>query len=254
MTQSSSLLSGHAPKGRRFTVDLLRKLAPQERSDLYASGLKALGATQSLLQQGKTVISEIIGNAAFVEWEHYPPRDAKSRSGALFYYHAHAAAQRMPAEHGHFHVFAPSNRADCPSDQRYTHIAGLSVDAHGMPLRVFTTNQWVTAECWEDADRVCTLARQTALKDARPHNVGKWLDAVLNFFRPQIDLVTHMRDARAKALMERGRTHLLEDRRTHILSQCRIDFSTQIVALEELGADAPSAAARKSRAGTRPET
>lgn len=236
MIQSASLLSGHAPKGRRHTVELLRKLPLQERSDLYASGLKALESTQSLLQQGKTVISEIIGPAAYVEWEHYPKRDAKSRTGALFYYHAHAASQRMPAEHGHFHVFAPNNRAECPSDQRYTHIAGLSVDARGMPLRVFTTNQWVTAECWEDAERVCALARQTTLKDAKPHKVGQWLDAVFAFFRPQIDLVAHLRDARIKALQDRGRRHLLEDRRTHILSQCRIDFSTQILALEELDA------------------
>lgn len=239
MTQSSSLLSGHVPQGRRHTVELLRQLPPQERSALYAAGVKALQTTQSLLLQGKTVISEIVGKTPYVEWEHYPKRDAKSHAGALFYYHAHAAAQRMPGEHGHFHVFAPNPSAHCPAEQRYTHIAGLSVDAHGMPLRVFTTNQWVTAECWEDADRVCALARQTTLREARPHKVGQWLDAVFALFRPQLDLIAHLRDARVQALRERGRTHLLEDRRTHILSQCRIDFSTQIHALEELGADAP---------------
>lgn len=239
MIQSTSLLSGHAPKSRRYAVELLRELTEQERSDLYAAGQRALEATQSLLQKGKTVISEIIGATPYVEWEHYPKRDAKSRSGALFYYHAHAAAQRMKDEHGHFHVFAPNDSAACPHDQRYTHIAGLSVDGRGMPLRVFTTNQWVTAECWENAERVCTLARQTELKDAKPHKVGLWLDAVFAFFRPQIDLVIHLRDARIKALEARGRTQLFEDRRTHILSQCRIDFSTQILALEELGAQAP---------------
>ncbi|CUA98516.1 DUF6969 family protein [Thiomonas bhubaneswarensis] len=238
MIQSTSLLSGHAPKGRRHTAELLRDLTEQERSDLYAAGQRALEATQAMLQKGKTVISEIIGSTPYVEWEHYPKRDAKSRSGALFYYHAHAASQRMKGEHGHFHVFAPNDRATCPHEQRYTHIAGLSVDARGMPLRVFTTNQWVTAECWEDADRVCAMARQTELKDARPHKVGLWLDAVFAFFRPQIDLVIHLRDARIKALESGGRTHWSEDRRTHILSQCRIDFSTQILALEELGASA----------------
>lgn len=239
MIQSTSLLSGHAPKGRRYAVELLRELTEQERSDLYAAGQHALEATQSLLQKGKTVISEIIGATPYVEWEHYPKRDAKSRCGALFYYHAHAAAQRMKDEHGHFHVFAPNDSAACPHDQRYTHIAGLSVDGRGMPLRVFTTNQWVTAECWENAERVCTLARQTELKDAKPHKVGLWLDAVFAFFRPQIDLVIHLRDARIKALEARGRRQVLEDRRTHVLSQCRIDFSTQILALEELGAQAP---------------
>ncbi|MEW6558979.1 MAG: hypothetical protein AB1412_02105 [Pseudomonadota bacterium] len=238
MIQSTSLLSGHAPKGRRHTAELLRDLTEQERSDLYAAGQRALEATQAMLQKGKTVISEIIGSTPYVEWEHYPKRDAKSRSGALFYYHAHAASQRMKGEHGHFHVFAPNDRVTCPHEQRYTHIAGLSVDARGMPLRVFTTNQWVTAECWEDADRVCAMARQTELKDARPHKVGLWLDAVFAFFRPQIDLVIHLRDARIKALESGGRTHWSEDRRTHILSQCRIDFSTQILALEELGASA----------------
>jgi len=239
MIQSPSLLSGHAPKSRRYAVELLGELTEQERSDLYAAGRLALETTQSLLQKGKTVISEIIGAAPYVEWEHYPKRDAKSRSGSLFYYHAHAATQRMKGEHGHFHVFAPNDSAACPHDQRYTHIAGLSVDERGMPLRVFTTNQWVTAECWENADRVCALARQTELKDARPHKVGLWLDAIFAFFRPQIDLVIHLRDARIKALEARGRTLLFEDRRTHILSQCRIDFSTQILALEQLGAQAP---------------
>lgn len=236
MFQSSSLLSGHAPSGRRHTVELLRQLTPQERSELYARGQQAVAATQAMLQRGKTVIAELIGPADFIEWEHYPRRDAKTRSGALFYYHAHAARQRMPAEHGHFHVFAPNPRGDCAPDRRYTHLIGLSVDQHGMPLRVFTTNLWVTAECWEDAEHVCTLARQTTLKDAKPHKVGQWLDAVLGFFRPQIELVTHLRDARIKALQDRGRNRLFEDRRTHILSQCRIDFSTQVLALEELGA------------------
>jgi len=239
MIQTSSLLSGHAPKGKRFTVELLRKLSPQERSDLYAAAIKAIETTQSFLKQGKTVVSEIIGDAPYVEWEHYPRGDAKSRSGGSFYYHAHSAAQRMPQEHGHFHVFAPNSRQDCPAEQRYTHIAALSVDSRGMPLRVFTTNQWVTAECWEDAERVCALARNTALGDAKPHRVGRWLDAMLALFRPQIEYITRLRDARVVALQQRGRTRLLDDRRTHILSQCRIDFSTQILALEELGADAP---------------
>ena len=239
MIQSSSLLSGHAPKGRRYAVELLRGLTEQERSDLYAAGQRALESTQSLLHKGKTVISEIIGPAPYVEWEHYPKKDARNRSGALFYYHAHAASQRMKDEHGHFHVFAPNVSASCPEDHRYTHIAGLSVDSRGMPLRVFTTNQWVTAECWESADQVCALARKTELKDAKPHKVGVWLDAIFAFFRPQIDLVIHLRDARIKTLEAQGRTQLMEDRRTHILSQCRIDFSTQILALEELGAQAP---------------
>ncbi|OIQ80959.1 hypothetical protein GALL_372830 [mine drainage metagenome] len=217
----------------------MRALSRQERSDLYAAGQAALKHTQAFLQGGKTVISEVIGQSPYVEWAHYPERDAKSRNGALFYYHAHAASQRMVGEHGHFHVFAANHRADCPADQRYTHIAGLSVDDRGMPIRLFTTNQWVTAECWEEAEHVCALARKTSLKAAKPHKVGQWLDAVFAFFRPQIDDILRLRDARIKALAERGRTKLFQDRRTHILSQCRIDFSTQILALEELGGYTP---------------
>ncbi len=239
MYRSSSLQTGHAPGGRRGALELMRALSRRERRELHSAGRAALEATQAFLQQGKTVISEVIGQTPYVEWAHYPEHDAKTPTGALFYYHAHAARQRIAGEHGHFHIFAANRRAGCPPDQRYTHIVGVSVDDRGMPIRLFTTNQWVTAECWEDAARVCALARRARLKTTPAHAVGEWLDAVLAFFRPQIDDILYLRDARIRELTGRGRSHLLEDRRSHILSQCRIDFSTQILALEELGGYTP---------------
>ena len=237
MYLSSSLQTGHLPGGRRRVLERMRGLSRRERRDLHAAGQAALEATQAFLRNGTTVVSEVIGKSPYVEWAHYPEHDSRTPTGALFYYHAHAARQRIDGEHGHFHVFAANRRADYPPDQRYTHIVGLSVDARGMPIRVFTTNRWVTAECWEDAERVCALARRTQLKTAPAHAVGTWLDAVLAFFRPQVDDVLYLRDARVRALAGHG--NLFEDRRRHILSQCRIDFSTQILALEELGGYTP---------------
>lgn len=233
--ESSSLLTGRLPGGASRTAELLHTLDDQQQSALRKAAESALIATQKLLRNRKTVISELIGERPFVEWEHYPEGDARARQGGLFYYHAHAARQRMTGEHGHFHLFAPNPRPDCASGHPYTHLVGLSVDDRGMPLRVFTTNQWVTAECWEPAPSVERLIRDTRFDAIRPVQIGRWLQAMVELFRPQIDRVVALRDARIRALQKSGRIRLMADRRTHILSQCPIDFSTQILALEEVG-------------------
>lgn len=233
--ERSSLSTGRLAGSHRATVDLLRSLNDRERSALHEAAARALRNTQQFLREGKTVISALIGAQSFIEWQHYPERDARAKNGGLFFYHAHAASQRMAGEHGHFHLFAPNPRKDCAAGQPFTHLIALSVDDRGMPLRVFTTNQWVTAECWEPAPTVFRLAASTRFDRIRPFAVGRWLQAMLDLFRPQIERVVQLRDARVRALRAAGRGNLLADRRTHILSQCPINISTQVLALEQLG-------------------
>ncbi len=233
--QPSSLSTGRLAGSPRATADLLRSLDDRERSALREAAARALRNTRQFLRDGQTVISALIGTQSFVEWQHYPERDARSRNGGLFYYHAHAASQRATGEHGHFHLFAPNPRKDCAAGQPFTHLIALSVDDRGMPLRVFTTNQWVTAECWEPAPAVSRLAAGTHFDRIRPVAIGRWLQSMLDLFRPQIERVVQLRDARIRALHAAGRGNLLADRRTHILSQCPINISTQVLALEQLG-------------------
>jgi hypothetical protein len=72
----------------------------------------------------------------------------------------------VQAEHGHFHLFAQLGKDD-RQIPRYTHLLGIAVDARGLPLRLFTTNRWVTDETWLPAPSVLGMVRQV-LRAAPP--------------------------------------------------------------------------------------
>jgi hypothetical protein len=193
-----------------------------------------LGHLQASARSGRGVLADLLGRAeAFAEWEHYPPRDAlDARSGYRFYYHAHAAQQRVRDEHGHFHVFAPSRGAGAD----YAHLFALSLDARGMPLRVFTTNRWVTAEHWRDAAWTLRALRRLDLSGARPRRVASWLQGMACLFAPQIQAVVLERDRRiAGRAAQRPLERVLEDRRSHIVSQCAVDLAEQFEFLQAAG-------------------
>ena len=100
-----------------------------------------------------------------------------AQRGTRFYYHAHAAAERMPGEHGHFHMFAPSPAGTGPT---FVHLVGLALDDRGRPLCWFTTNGWVTGEDWLPARRVAgLLAGFQAEVPGRLAPVGRWLSAMV---------------------------------------------------------------------------
>ena len=212
---------------------LRRSPAPALREALEST----LRRLQGDARNGRGLLTEVLGQAdAFVEWEHYPPRDAVDpRSGFRFYYHAHEAARRAADEHGHFHVFATRARVrgDEPS---YVHLFAISVDARGMPTRVFTTNRWVTGEHWQSAPTVLSALRRLDLSGARPRRVAGWVQDMARLFAPQIEAVIRERDLR---IAERARRQplqqLLEDRRTHIVSQCAVDLARQFECLEQAG-------------------
>ena len=190
------------------------------------------------------MLADVLGkHAQFEEWIHYPSGDAVDRSsGYSFYYHAHAARQRMRGEHGHFHVFGPApatGRQRSPAEgarSRYLHIVGISVDDRGFPLRLFTTNQWVTDERWLPAPAVIAALHRLDLRHARPARLARWVEATTRLFSVQIAALLHRRDARMEDKTRRiARERLLADRRTHILSQCRVDLASQFQFLEGAG-------------------
>ena len=212
---------------------LRRTPAPSLREALEST----LRRLQGDARNGRGLLAEVLGqDGAFVEWEHYPPRDAVDRrSGFRFYYHAHEAARRAVDEHGHFHVFA-ARAAARDGEPAYMHLFAISVDARGMPTRVFTTNRWVTGEHWQSAPSVLRALRRLDLSGARPRRVAAWVQDMARLFSPQIEAVIHERDRR---IAERARRQplqqLLEDRRTHIVSQCAVDLARQFECLERAG-------------------
>lgn len=218
-------------------AELLKALRRQPRPALREAAQATVGRLQASARSGRNLLADVLGrDDAFTEWAHYPRNDAvDSRSGYRFYYHAHAAAERAPGEHGHFHVFAPRTPRT-PGEPAHAHLFALSVDARGMPTRVFTTNRWVTAEHWQDARWTLRAVRALDLSHARPRRVAGWLQDMARLFAPQIAQVIRRRDLR---IAERaGRQELalvLEDRRTHIVSQCQVDLARQFRLLQDAG-------------------
>ncbi len=168
----------------------------------------------------------LAGEGGFVEWAHYPHQDATDPvSGWRFYYHTHNQTQRPRAEHGQFHIFVPA-----PGGQ-FSHLIALSVDEKGLPLRLFTTNRWVTGECWQPAAALIAQLAEPALGHAAPRDVGQWLAALLRLYHDEIAALLHARDARLGNAPAR-----LEDRRLRLPSRRRITLAHK---LSQAGEDPP---------------
>ncbi len=224
-------LSSSVALSRDALVAALRS-APRQR--LLDAAASLLAGIERDARRGRSVLSELLGRRGSCEvWEHYPARDAIDlRSGYRFYYHAHA--QNARGEHGHFHVFAQV--PERPGQPDYTHLVGISVDSRGFPLRVFTTNQWVTAERWGSAAQVLRAIERMDLTQARPTRVARWVQDTTRLFTPQIAAALQRRDARiAQRAARIGVDAARNDRRTHVVSQCRVDLAAQFRHLEAAG-------------------
>ncbi len=209
----------------------LMPVCSRDLGALRRAGEELLGVMQALQDKGRNVLSELqpVGQG-MQQWDHYPADDAFDPvSGCRWYYHAHPE-QGTTAEHGHFHLFAAAPAK--AGKGRYTHLLALAVSPAGLPLRVFTTNRWVTNEVIAPAGQVLRKLRQFLLRTPRELElVHRWLAAVLGLFRPQINALLVARDQRLERV-QTTRPNILEDRRTMLLSQCRIDLAQQVAWLD----------------------
>lgn len=165
----------------------------------------------------------LLGANAFREWQHYPRRDARDDlHGVEFYYHAHAADERIRDEHGHFHVFS---RPD--PEGEFIHLVGISLNAHGFPIRLFLTNQWVTGETWATAASARRAVDRFCFRGVGPlAPLGDWITAMIRLYRAEIHRLHETRErwARAKTVEFSRRADLLKSRRYQVIAQQRIDL------------------------------
>lgn len=220
---------------------------------------KAVGESLAeFSEQGTSVVGEILkGQGEFLQWDHYPAGDVYDRtSHAQYYYHAHPAENRTPgypdglwaAEHGHFHTFlraegmptdahpAPMpNGSAAEAVDALSHIVAISMGRDGLPMRLFTTNRWVTGEQWHDAETVIGLIdRFTVTSPVPSHPVNSWITHMLRLFRPQIEVLLHRRDAALTDWQARHpdtETPAHEDRGLEVAAMTVIDIADQIEAL-----------------------
>lgn len=218
----------------------LRAFGRVRRARARAAADALVDCLDRFVTSGRVPLAAALGDTATPQaWRQYQPGGATAmdgRAGTLhFYYHAHRTPGASPAEHGHFHLFAQLGVA-ADEAPRYTHLVAIGVDARGMPQRLFATNRWVTDETWLPADRLIALAEKIAGEPAAGNDpVDAWLRAQLGVFAPQIAAVLRHRDRRMAIRQQGGhRPGLFEDRRMHVLSQCRISVERQLSALDRV--------------------
>lgn len=219
-------------------IAAVRGLDNVRRAHVQAAAQTLIDCLQDFADRGQVPLAATVeGVDAPCLWQQYHGDEATplgTRPEALhYYYHSHAVSGGLQHEHGHYHLFAQLG-ADGDNTPRYTHIVAIGVDARGLPLRLFTTNRWVTDETWLPADRVIGMAERIAA-DTGPttDSSERWLRAHMGIFAPQIAALLGHRDQRIKARLEGGgRPGLLEDRRMHVLSQCRVSVEEQLTAFD----------------------
>ncbi len=197
-----------------------------------------------LAKTSDNIVGEVLRDqGTFFEFDHYPKGDVfDPDSNAQFYYHAHRVD-----EHGHFHTYLreagmadgmrPIPQSDAEymqeRDDKMSHIVAVSMDSRGLPIGLFTTNRWVTADNWFDATDVKLMLDRFEIDLAHPSwPVNTWITAMLRLFRPQI---LELIDARDRALAEWRDSHpdidVFEDRDFAIASHCEISIDHQIGAV-----------------------
>lgn len=184
-----------------------RRLPRRELEDMTAAAGQICECWRLMRKSGDTVVSEFLrGQGSLLAWKHYPAGDAYDpETHAQYFYHTHSLAEPRD-EHGHFHTFLRA--AGIPAGMRpvftppaadggdrLSHLIGIAMDAHGQPLRLFTTNGWVTGEVLYAADDVIALLDRFVVDMAYPSlTVNVWITALLRLFRPEIEGLLHARD------------------------------------------------------------
>jgi hypothetical protein len=230
------------------------------------------GCRSELAARGSNLVREVVGRSGPADdWRHYPAGDGYDLiSHSQYFYHCHPAADGSHAEageHGHFHLFVraegmaagaqplllpesaiakehlptPPQAAPLKRGMRdeVCHLIAIAVDAEGEPVRLFTTNRWVTGETWYRADDVIRMLDRFALDAADPASfVNYWLTAIVRLYQPEIARLLRERD---KTVMDpirrRRRVDVFEDPRLEVTSSLQIDLDARLAAVDRARAE-----------------
>jgi hypothetical protein len=241
------------------------RVSPYEVAPMQAAAAVVAACHRALAARGGGILAEVgVNEGAPVDWQRYPGGEVYDpQTHVQYFYHAHPAADRAAREHGHFHTFLRAEGmplgvaplvlpetavADAarPTPQaaplkhgardEVSHLVAIALDSRGEPMRLFTTNRWVTGETWYRAEDVIRmLDRFTFGEVDGPTVLNRWIGAMLALFRPQIVALLRQRDETVTAWRWRRRTNVFEDIRLEITSSVEIDLGTQFAFLDRVG-------------------
>jgi len=197
-----------------ITMNDLDTLSRAQLEKMAEAGASILECYRVLQKSSSNMVAEVLRHQGeFFEWDHYPDGDVYDHeTHSQFYYHAHPPenrANKWGEEHGHFHTFlrpkampAKIKPAKLPDYEKpegdndaLTHFVGISMDPAGYPIRIFTTNRWVTGEIWYAADsvkRLLPLFNMDLATPSWPTNI--WITNMIKLFQPLIEDLLDQRD------------------------------------------------------------
>ncbi len=223
------------------------RLARRRLEAMRTAGMTVLECYRVLEKAGANVVGQVLkGQGTFYELEHYPKGDVyDAETGAQYYYHAHRPES---GEHGHFHTFLRaegmplgvrpvpySGTARRPEgEQAICHLVAISMDAHGYPTHLFTTNRWVTDETFYPAADTLAMVDRFRVDHVYPcWAVNRWISAMLQLFWPQIRALLKERDEVIRAwAQQHPERDVFEDRELDVTSILPIDVDEQIDRIE----------------------
>ncbi len=213
----------------------LEALPENDLENLRSAATVVVETSGALARRDTNVVGVLLPETgAFHVRRHYPPGDVRDpAAGTQYYYHAH-----RPGEHGHFHSFFRRTAlagvepitavgGDSGGGAALSHLVAIGMDAHGVPIRLFTVNRWVVHDTvYPAAALIDRLPAFRIAQDAGGHPVtNRWITAMVALFRPQIEQLLLARDRRlAEAL---GDT-VFEDRTLEVLSSCPVSVVDQL--------------------------
>lgn len=220
-----------------------RSLDARQLAEALRQADASVDAFAAATSTSGSLLQSWIRGGRVAEFDHYPSGDlVDSRTGSQFYYHSH---RQIGLEHGHLHLFWHAN---AQGRRRYarngkvrwgraapTHLFSISLDARGLPVALFTVNQWVTEGFWFDAATTLAMVDRFRMGALPRHEHScTWLTAFVQFYRPLLAELLQRRDrrlARSKDPMA-----ALANRRLEVLSVIGIDWMADLDALQRLAA------------------
>ncbi len=198
-----------------------------------------------LEKSGSNLVTEVLDGGEFIEFEHYPRDDVYDpQTHAQYYFHAHPRARGAWNDYGHFHTFlrpkgvsqsvrpgvSPGTPgADAASDSVF-HLIAISMNQQGRPVRLFTTNRWVTAETWCAAPDIIAMLDRFVVDLAKPSwPLNRWISAMITLYRDDIERLILERDVRiAQWSAAHPDRDVFEDRALEVPSAMAIDVDTHL--------------------------
>lgn len=237
------------------------RVSREEIERMTAAAAVLHDCRQELGARNGNLLIELTAGAGVSAWRRYPEGEIYDpNSHSQYFFHSHPGGGSPAAtEAGHFHTFLRAEGmpvgirplllpelavADVPAvppqaaplkrgaRAEVSHLIAIAIDSRGEPVRLFTTNRWVTGETWYRADDVIQMLDRFVITERGPSGLlNRWVSAMIRLYRPQVAALLRARDGTVMSWRRRRRTHVFDDARLEITSRLDIDLDVQLAFL-----------------------